>query len=149
MANINNASETSDASSIIILAKTEDRNCRPIDSNFVLLDSQLTAKLVSNAKHVHNICLATKPIKAHYNKGTMTTTEVANFGDMAVYINTNGIANVLSLIRLGQNYQITYGSHNRNNIFVVHNPHRVVEFHSMSNGLRIIDLNSKSGLSSY
>jgi hypothetical protein len=37
----------------------------------------------------------------------MSTAEVADFGDKQVYVNKDGIANVLSLFRVGQKYRIT------------------------------------------
>jgi hypothetical protein len=70
----------------------------------------------------------------------MSTAEVADCGDMQVYVNKDGIANVLSLFHLGQKYRITYDSHNRKGIFQVQNPQVVVEFHPTYNGLHIVDL---------
>jgi hypothetical protein len=72
-------------------------DCCLIDSDFVLLDSQSTVDLFSNQKHVQCIHPASKPIMVHCNKGSMATTQVEDFGDTEVYINTNGIANILSL----------------------------------------------------
>jgi hypothetical protein len=72
--------------------------------------------------------------------GTMSTAEVADFGDMQVYVNEDGIANVLSLFHLGQTYRITYDSHNRIDVFQVHTPQGVVELHPTPNGLHIVDL---------
>jgi hypothetical protein len=70
----------------------------------------------------------------------MSTAEVADFGNTQAYVNRDGIANVLSLFRLGQKYQITYDSHGRKGIFQVHTPRGVMEFHPTSNGLHIVDL---------
>jgi hypothetical protein len=141
MADIDDASEASDASSVITLAQTEtSSNHQPIYPNFILIDSHSTVDLFSNLKHVQNICPAQLPIKVHCNKGTMSTAEVADFGDMKIYVNKDGIANVLSLIQLGQKYRITYDSHNRKGLFRVHTPQEVVEFHSTPNGLYTVDL---------
>jgi hypothetical protein len=104
MADIDDASDVSEASSVIILMQAEtSSNCRPIDPDFVLLDSQSTVDLFSNLKHVQNICPAQLPIKV-CNKGTISAAEVADFGNTQVYVNKDGIANVLSLFRLGQKY---------------------------------------------
>jgi hypothetical protein len=137
MVDINDASETSDILSVIILAQAEaSDDCRPINSDFVLLDSQSRVDLFFNLKHVQNICPAQLPIKV----GMMFTLEVADFGDTEVYVNKDGIANVLFLFHLGRKYQITYNSHDRNGVFMVHTPHGIVEFHPTTNGLHIIDL---------
>jgi hypothetical protein len=104
MVDIDDASEASDASSVIILAQAENSSdCQPIDPEFVLLDSQSTVDIFSNLKHVQNICPVQLPIKVHCNKGTMSTAEVADFSNTQVYVNEDGITNVLSLFCLGQN----------------------------------------------
>jgi hypothetical protein len=89
-----------------------------------------------NLKHVQNICPAQLPIKV----GTMSAMENADFGDTEVYVNKDGIANVLSLFCLGQKYRMTYDSHDRNGVFMVHTPRGIVEFHPTTNGLHIVDL---------
>jgi hypothetical protein len=105
---IDDASDASEASSVIILMQAENLSDRqPIDPDFVLLNSQSTVDLFSNLKHVQNICPAQLPFKVHWNKGTMSTAEVADFGDTQVYFNKDGIANVLSLFRLGQKLHMT------------------------------------------
>ncbi len=123
MADIDDASDASEDSNVIILTQAEtSSDCQPIDPDFVLLDSQSTVDLFSDLKHVQNICPAQLPIKVHCNKGTMSTAEVADFGDTQVYVNKDSIANVLSLFRLGQKYRITYDSYDRKGIFQVRTP---------------------------
>jgi hypothetical protein len=100
MADADNASIASDASSIIILAQQAD--CKPIDPNFLLLDSQSTVNLFSNPQLFENVHQAATPINFHCNKGSMPTTTVANFRGNEVYLSPNGIANVLSLFHLGK-----------------------------------------------
>ncbi len=71
----------------------------------------------------------------------MSTAEFADFGDTQVYVNKDGIANILSLFCLGQKYRITYDSHyDRKGVFQVHTPWGVVKFHPTSNSLHIVDL---------
>jgi hypothetical protein len=73
MADINDTSEMSNALSVFILAQMEaldDR--RPINSDFVLLDSQSAVDFFSNLKNVQNICPAQLPIKVHCNNGMMS-----------------------------------------------------------------------------
>ena len=74
---------------------------RPISSDLLLLDSQSTVHLFSQPDHVHNIRPATTPIRVHCNKGTLETTQEADFGNTPVYFDSRGIANVLSLYQLG------------------------------------------------
>jgi hypothetical protein len=123
MAEIDDASEASEASSVIILAQAKNSSDRhPINPYVVLLDSQSTVDLFSNLKHIQNICPAQLPIKVHCNKGMMSTVEFADFGNTRVYVNEDGIVNVLSLLHLGQKHWITYDSHDRKNVFQAHTP---------------------------
>jgi hypothetical protein len=102
--NADDASQTSDVSSIIILAQLLDQpiagDNQPINKDFLLLDSQSTVNIFGNPAHVTDIRPVNKPIWFHCNKGTMLTTKQAEFGDMGVYFDSNSIANVLSLYPL-------------------------------------------------
>jgi hypothetical protein len=102
MTETDDTSVASDSSRIFILAQQTYR--KPIDPNFLLLDSQSTVNLFSNSTLVHNVRQATTPINVHCNKNTMPITEVADFGTNEVYLNPDGIANVLSLFALGQKH---------------------------------------------
>ena len=141
MADIDDASVDSDESSVIILTQHDNGSEKvPINTNYLLLDSQSTVDLFTNPAHVTNIKPAAAPIKVHCNKGTMVTNEVGQFGNTEVYLNRHGIANVLSLHRLGRKYNITYDSNDRGGVFIVTTPRGVVEFHPSPNGLHYVDL---------
>jgi hypothetical protein len=104
------------------------------------LDSQSTIDLFTNPALVNNIRPAKTPINVHCNNGSMTTTEEADFGDTPVYFNSHGIANVLSLHRLGQKFRVTYDSTDRGGVFQVHTPNGLVEFVPTPKGLHALDL---------
>jgi hypothetical protein len=78
MTESNDTSEASDTSSVIILTQQTAR--RPINPNYLLLDSQSTVNLFSNPRHVNNARQATTPINIHCNKGSIPTSTVADFG---------------------------------------------------------------------
>jgi hypothetical protein len=113
---------------------------RPISSDLLLLDSQSTVHLFSQPEHVSNIWPATNPIKVHCNKGTMDTTQEADFGDTPVYFDARGIANVLSLYQLGQKFKVTYDSTDRGGVFKVLTPAGVVEFKPTQKGIHVLNL---------
>ena len=106
------ASVCSDASSVIIIAQ-DHGGCSSIDPDFLLFDSQSTVNLFSNPTHVYNVRPATHPIQVHCNKGVMPANNVTDFGSNEVYVNKDGIANVLSLFLLAKKHHITYDSHDR------------------------------------
>jgi len=143
------ASESSDDESILILTQvdkelllTQDSMpaCATIGSNLVLLDSQSTVNLFSRPEHVKNIRPATKPIRVHCNKGTLETTQEADFGDTPVYFDSRGIANVLSLYLLDQKFKVTYDSEDRGGVFKVFTKAGIVEFKPTKKGLHALDI---------
>jgi hypothetical protein len=111
--------------SIFILAQRTNR--KPIDPDFCLLDGQSMVNLFSNPNLVNNICPASTPIHVHCNKGTMPTTAIADFGTNEVYLNPDGIANILSLFALGQKHHITYDSKDCGGVFKVHTSEGLLE----------------------
>ena len=67
-------------------------------------------------------------------------TEEADFGNTPVYFDDCGIANVLSLYRLGKKFKVTYDSTDRGGVFKVYTKQGVVEFKPTSNGLHALNL---------
>jgi hypothetical protein len=67
----------------------------------------------------------------------MPTGNVADFGNNEVFINPDGIANVLSLYLLGQKHHITYDSKDRGGVFKVHTSKVILEFKPTSTGLHV------------
>jgi hypothetical protein len=134
MSTVDDTSDDSDKGSVIILVQVQttlidsedpsmtnhrnksaailpqDEEHQPINLDLVLIDSQTTVDLFPNNHHVQNIHPEKHPICIHCNKGTLTTTEEADFGDTPVYFDSRGIANVLSLYHLGQKFWVTYNS---------------------------------------
>ena len=72
----------------------------------------------------------------------MVTKVVGDFGGTEVYLNRDGIANVLSPYRLGCKYPITYNSQDCGGVFIITTPQGVVEFRPTNNGLHYVDLNT-------
>ena len=70
----------------------------------------------------------------------MSTPMEADFGNTPVYFNSRGIANVLSLYRLGHKFWVTYDSSDCNGVFQVHTKHGAVEFKPTPKGLHALNL---------
>ena len=141
------ASEASEEESVIILTQlheeyiiTQQEARKTINSNLVLLNSQLTVNLFTNPEHVRNIRPATTPINVHCNRGTLTTNAESDFGDTPVYFDDRGITNVLSLYRLGRKFKVTYDSTDRGGVFKVYTKQGVIEFKPTTNGLHSLNL---------
>ncbi len=137
-ADTDDASVASDASSVIIL--TQKMRCSSIPPDYLLIDSQSTTNLFSNPEHVNNVHPAAQPINIHCNKGLMTTFTVADLGSNEVYLNKDGITNVLSLFLHSKKHHITYDSHDCRGVFKVHTSGGLVEFKPTSHGLHALDL---------
>ena len=129
------ASESS-AEQVIICATA----MRAVDSNYLLLDSQRSVDQFVSDKYLTSLCTAPRPVTIHCNAGTSSTDKMADFGTLPVYYNRDGIANVLSLNKLGMRHRITYDSTDRGGVFIVHTPHGPVEFKPDSCGLHLLDL---------
>jgi hypothetical protein len=151
MANSDDASQSSDDESVLILAQIakeasffaqEGSYCTPIGYDLVLLNSQFTVDLFSNPTLVNNICPADTPINVPCNKGTLHTLEMADFGTTPVYFDSHGIANVLSLYRLRKKYCMTYDSIDRGGVFLVHMEGGVVKFSPTPKGLHALDIHN-------
>ena len=66
----------------------------------------------------------------------MSETELeGELGEMTVYHNPDGIANVLSLKSVAEKHRITYDSWDRGGVFKVHTKNGVVEFKPTERGL--------------
>ncbi len=70
----------------------------------------------------------------------MPTRNVADFGNNEVYINPDGIVNVLSLYLLVQKHHISYDSKDCGGVFKVHTSMGLLEFKPTSTGLHILGL---------
>ena len=73
----------------------------------------------------------------------MPANNVTDFGSNEVYVNKDGIANVLSLFLLAKKHHITYDSHDRGGVFKVHTPEGLIEFKPTSKGLHALDLHAQ------
>jgi len=70
----------------------------------------------------------------------MDTTQEADFGDMPVYFDARGIANVLSLYQLGQKFKVIYDSTDHGGVFRVFTQVGVVKFKPSPKGLHVLNL---------
>ena len=138
--------DTASASEEIIMTQKDTADCHPINSNLILLDSQSAVNLFSNPNHVTNIHPVKTPIKVHCNKGTLSTTQEADFGDTPVYLDAHGIANVLSRYRLGKKFLVTYNSRDCGGVFQVHAQKGIVEFKPTPKGLHTLNLKDNPDL---
>lgn len=118
-----------------------------MNENYLLLDNQSTVNQIVNPNMLKNIRKSSKPIKIHCNAG-MTKTELeGELGEMTVYHNPDGIANVLSLKSVAEKNRVTYDSWDRDRVFKVHTKNGVVEFKPTERGLHYVDMSNKGMLS--
>eukprot|EP00957_Ditylum_brightwellii_P195110 14866395-Ditylum_brightwellii.AAC.1 len=90
-----------------------------INKNWVLLDSQSTVKVLSNAKLLTNIRRAGKNLEIYSNGGSSTTDLIGKLaGFKAVWYQPDGIANILSLASVQEEHYVTYNSQHGNNFMV-------------------------------
>ena len=93
-----------------------------IPSNWILLDNQSTIDIFHNKAFLKNIRPAARDIIVHTNAGTTRTKLVGDLpGYGVVYYEPKGIANILSLARVKDRFQVTFDS-SSGNTFVVTKP---------------------------
>jgi hypothetical protein len=72
----------------------------------------------------------------------MPTSNVANFGSNEVYLDQDGIANILLLHLLAKKHHITYNSCDRGGVFKVHTTDGLLEFKPTNKGLHALNLSN-------
>ncbi len=111
-----------------------------MNENYLLLDNQSTVNQIVNPNMLKNIRKTSKPIKIHCNAGMSKTELEGELGEMTVYHNPDGIANVLSLKSVAEKHRVTYDSWDRDGVFKVHTKNGVVEFKPTERGLHYVDM---------
>ena len=98
------------------------QNKGKINPNWVLLDSQSTIDVFCNPKLLKNIRTVEKSIDIHCNAGITSTNVVGDLdGYGTVWYDPNGIANILSLHRVIDNYHVQFDSRDGNKFVVWRN----------------------------
>ncbi len=78
-----------------------------VNKNYLLLDNQSTVNQIVNPNMLRNIRKSSKPIKIHCNAGMSKTELKGEIGEMTVYHNPDGIANVLFLKSVAEKHRVT------------------------------------------
>ena len=103
-----------------MVCSTQDK--AGIPKNWILLDSQSTVDVFSNASLLMNIWNAKTILTLHCNAGKAIVTQKGDLkGYVTVWYYPNGIANILSLHKVQENYRVTYDSSSMAG-FEVHKP---------------------------
>ena len=118
------------------------QNTDVIEPTTILLDNQSTINQFANKKLLTDIGPADRPVRVHSNAGSTITRLQGNFGDIKVYYDEDGIANVLSLKAIAARHLVTYNSRDRGGVFIVHTPTGIIEFAPTEAGLHVLDLNT-------
>ncbi len=71
-----------------------------LDKNHVYVDSCSTFHQLANANLVQDIKTTKDGLTGHCNAGTTNTNKTGKFGSLDIWVNTEGIANILSLDKL-------------------------------------------------
>ncbi|GFH55457.1 hypothetical protein CTEN210_11933 [Chaetoceros tenuissimus] len=114
---------------------------RDLRDHFILLDSQGSDHLFCNESLVDNVKGKRFGLKTHSNGGSLQYCRQGSFKGLSeVWINTNGIANILSLGRLTElGIRVTLDT-GTDNAFVVHLHDTQLRFHKLRECLYVLDL---------
>jgi Zinc knuckle len=120
---------------------TTSKNLCNIPATWILLDNQSTIDVFSNEKLLQNVRKIENTMKIHSTGGVSHTDMVGELpGYGTVWYQPNGIANILSLVRLRQQvYVITYSSENDNAFTVTKKDGTARIFKQSERGLYYLD----------
>ena len=116
-----------------------------IPESWILLDSQSTYNVFKNRNLLTDVCWAPHPAVIHSQGGSTEVTHWGIFGSIKnVWLDENGIANILSLAKMNKTSCIVYDSEN-GNTFIVYVPGQPYpwSFTQSKEGLFYYDLNEK------
>ena len=95
-------------------------NVKGLDmKNVLLLDTTMTIKKVCNLMLLNNIHTVSPGIKVHCNTETMINSKKGYIGLIEMWVNTSGIANVVSMKSLTDKYHIRFDSGDNGGCFQV------------------------------
>jgi hypothetical protein len=108
-----------------------------LPSTWLLLDSCSTMDIVSNGNLLHDIHHVNCPVTVRCNAGRVQLTHQGYLGDYPypVWYNPNGVANILSLSNVADNYQVTMDTKRSNGITVHTCNGFTIDFTPSPNGL--------------
>ena len=127
---------------------TNKEDVGSIPQSWILLDSQSTCNVFKNRDLLTNIRRAPHPVVIHSQGGSTKVTHWGEFGGIKnVWLDENGIANILSLAKMNKSSRIVYDSENGNTfiVYVSDEPHPWT-FIESEEGLFYYDLNGKSSI---
>ena len=91
-----------------------------IPQSWILLDSQSTCNVFKNRDLLTNFHRAPHPVVIHFQGGSTKVTHWGDFGGIKnVWLDENGIANILSLAKMNKSSCIVYDSENGNTFIVM------------------------------
>jgi hypothetical protein len=117
---------------------------RHVNPNWILQDTCSMSDILCNTKLITNICLSSGKLKVHCNAGTKVVRHVStlrNYG--TVWLNKDGIANILSMSLVKKKFPVKYDSAAGDN-FVVSKPDKDVIFAGSPSGLYYHDTTNRA-----
>ena len=118
-----------------------------IPESWILLDSQSTMDMFVNPQLLKNVRESDQVLTVHCNAGARKTRMVGDLpGYGTVWLDPQGIANILSLRRVKEKYHVAYDS-SAENAFIVTKPDGTVfRFNESDTGLYYLDTDRKKSV---
>ena len=139
--------DTADAATIDSVCLTQGiKQKSPINNKWLLLDSEATKHIFCNRKLLTDIKHCPKGILVHgqFGNGRTHWYGTAKGVKYRVWLNENGLANILALCLMRRQFRITYDNWNNGACFIVHKTDgTVVRFVEHEGGLYFHDIRAR------
>jgi len=134
----------------VVMTQTDKGKYRPINKEWILLDTQSTVSVFNNKQYVTNIRESKEVLRAITNGGHQDSYQVGEFPNLGtVWYNPNSIANILSMKEVRKVCRVTMDTSIEPTLCVHRLDGTTMKFEEQESGLYVFKPNSNASINIY
>jgi len=134
----------------VVMTQTDKGKYRPINKEWILLDTQSTVSVFNNKQYVTNIRESKEILRAITNGGHQDSYQVGEFPNLGtVWYNPNSIANILSMKEVRKVCRVTMDTSIEPTLCVHRLDGTIMKFEEQESGLYVFKPNSNASINIY